>query len=225
MKYPLFLATLLCCFNLGCFGQTTYYFKLTSYVEDGVKYNVSTSSGIFVTLNKNICYDSDVEGMYIDNGKLSFYADNGKVKMYKGYCSFGDAKYCFSFDMVNLNVITSDDICYIYIKSIPDNKVVTSSYHGIKYRYDVSENSAISSYPHSQTSIVESVSESTSQSSSSRYGYRSCSSCYGSGKCVTCNGKGYTINSYTGNYIICTVCNKTGRCRTCKGTGQTYGVK
>ena len=122
----LIIILVLCCSNV-IHAQTTYYYKLTKKIQDGVEYT-NTAGGQFVSFINNICYDSDKYGISVGNGQLMLdddYSNNSKT--YIGNSYFGNVVYRFKTDMSVLNVIVNKNLIYVYKKTAPADNILTCS--------------------------------------------------------------------------------------------------
>ena len=108
-------------------GQTTYYYKLTKKIQNGIEYT-NTGGGQFVSFIGNKCYDSDRYGISVGNGQLVYneqYSSNSKT--YIGDSYFGNAMYRFKTDMSVLNIIVNKSLIYVYKRQTVPSSVTTCS--------------------------------------------------------------------------------------------------
>lgn len=204
-------------------AQETHYYQLTSILINGVKKSPNTSSGIFVTFTKDICYDSDKDGFSAGKGKLKRVAEGEQSIKYQGNCHFGNAEYVVSKSRDLINVWSSDGAVYIYTKSNPEPSTKKSYYGSIvcDYGYGNPPNMIMINPNNTQTVnnppviIVDNSSRSGNSNSSNDL---TCPVCHGSGKCSYCAGRGWTRSGST--IHDCIVCKGTGRCISCYGKGR-----
>lgn len=105
----------------------TYYYTLTKKVENG-KETILSNGGQFISFtSKGACYDSDKDGFSVNNGVLKLTSNSDLYLKYKGESYWGEATYTFSKDQNILNVITNNNIVYVYKKADPPSGVETSS--------------------------------------------------------------------------------------------------
>ncbi len=197
-------------------AQETYYYRLTGVVIDGTKRNPGTSSGLFVTFNKNVCYDSDKDGYSNGMGTLYRVAENNQSIKYSGYCFFGNADYVVSKNKDLINIWNSERKVYIYNRETPSSGTSNSFYGNIVCLYAPKEVAAPTTDP-SNNQIINNPSSTKSSHSSHDL---ECKACYGSGKCSYCGGRGWKIIEDT--VQDCIICHGSGRCQSCHGKGKIH---
>lgn len=226
----LIIILVLCCSNV-IHAQTTYYYKLTKKIQDGVEYT-NTAGGQFVSFINNICYDSDKYGISVGNGQLMLdddYSNNSKT--YIGNSYFGNVVYRFKTDMSVLNVIVNKNLIYVYKKTTPADDILTCSLIRKK-----ETNSGISTsyaqHPMEGTSYNNSH-NSTKSTNNSQNTVRQKTKVRK--RCAYCSGKGERIQHESvstfgldGPRVHCNICNQSWnygtvhahhRCNHCNGTG------
>lgn len=226
----LFIILVLCCSNV-IYAQTTYYYKLTKKIQDGVEYT-NTAGGQFVSFVNNICYDSDKYGISVGNGQLTLddeYSNNSKT--YIGNSYFGNVVYRFKIDMSVLNVIVNKNLIYVYKKIIPADNILTCSLirkkdtnNGISISYaQYPTEGASYNNSHNSTNSTNNSQNTVKQKTKVRK------------KCAYCSGKGERIqHEYVSTFgldgprVHCNICNQSWsygtvhahhRCNHCNGTG------
>lgn len=241
----LFVVIALCCSSAIC-AQTTYYYKLTKKIQDGVEYT-NTAGGQFVSFVNNICYDSDKYGISVGNGQLTFYEEYSNTsKTYIGNSYFGNVVYRFKTDMSVLNIIVNKNLIYVYTKTTPANNILTCSLirkketnsgsgeikvNTSQFQFNTAPmpvNTYSGGYDNNNTNTNKNNKglEKAKEYYDS-YGEKDCPSCHGSGTCSTCNGKGWFYSSYGTGKVDCPNCcySNKGKCGRCCGTGKVYGKK
>ena len=226
----LIIILVLCCSNV-IHSQTTYYYKLTKKIQDGVEYT-NTAGGQFVSFINNICYDSDKYGISVGNGQLMLdddYSNNSKT--YIGNSYFGNVVYRFKTDMSVLNVIVNKNLIYVYKKTTPADNILTCSLirkketkSGISTSYAQHPMEGISyNNSHNSTKSTNNSQNTVRQKTKVRK------------RCAYCSGKGERIqHEYVSTFgldgprVHCNICNQSWRygtvhahhrCYHCNGTG------
>lgn len=212
------------------YSQDTYYYKFTKKIKDGIEYT-NTAGGQFISFIKGECYDSDKYGIPVGNGKLTLEKlNNNSFKNYFGNSYFGKVVYRFKPDLSVLNIIVSNNLVYVYKRTIAPNGIETCSLIRNKgSRVNSSSSStAIRSYNggfNSSTSYMVSPNGSNSSRHKTKV----------TKKCAYCGGKGERIQheyvstfGQSGSRVYCSKCNQSWnygtvhahhRCNHCKGTG------
>ena len=229
-RIKLFIILVLCYSNI-IHAQTTYYYKLTKKIKDGVEYT-NTAGGQFVSFINNICYDSDKYGISVGNGQLTLdneHSNNSKT--YIGNSYFGNVIYRFKTDMSVLNVIVNKNLIYVYKKTVPADNILTCSL--IRKKETTSEISTSyaqnpmvgASYNNSHNDIKTTINSQNTVKQKTKVRKR----------CTHCNGRGELIqHEYVGTFgndgprVHCNICNQSWsfgtvhahhKCSHCKGTG------
>ena len=128
-------------------GQTTYYYKLTKKIQNGIEYT-NTGGGQFVSFIGSNCYDSDRYGISVGNGQLVYNEQYSSCsKTYIGNSYFGNVMYRFKTDMSVLNIIVNKSLIYVYKRQTAPSSVTTCTL--IRKRESSSGNSGsyLPSYP------------------------------------------------------------------------------
>lgn len=108
-------------------AQSTYYYKLTKKVKDGVP-NTNVSGGQFITFTDKACYESDRKGFSVEHGRLDYKYSDGGIKTYVGGSYWGNhAVFLFKSDLSALNVKTEDGEIYVYKRSLAPSDATTCS--------------------------------------------------------------------------------------------------
>ena len=236
-KVERILVTILFLLTIQSIFANTYYYKLIKKI-DGDNIYTNTRGGQFITIEDDICYDSDKNGDPVGNGSLYYERYTNGVYTYKGKCYFGeDAQYKFSSDMSLMNIVVSDGRIYVYRRTTPPEGVYTCSL--IKQQKSNSSSSSGSGgynpapvytapiYPSAQNS--SSTTQESSISSSPQKKWRTityqedCHMCRGLKYCSSCGGTGH-IYGFTGNKLDCPNCSN-GECSHCHGTGKVTKTK
>ncbi len=226
----LFVILALCCSNV-IYSQTTYYYKLTKKIQDGVEYT-NTAGGQFVSFINNICYDSDKYGISVGNGQLMLdddYSNNSKT--YIGNSYFGNVVYRFKTDMSVLNVIVNKNLIYVYKKTTPADNILTCS---LIRKKETNSGISTSYAQHPMEGILYNNSHnSTKSTNNSQNTVRQKTKVRK--RCAYCSGKGERIQHESvstfgldGPRVHCNICNQSWsygtvhahhRCNHCNGTG------
>ena len=107
IKRLLFIFAFSLLFSLSLHCQTTHYYKLTKLIENS-KENTSLTGGQFITISDSYCFDSDISGKSVGNGKLQYYKEySSSHPTYIGESYFGNVTYRFSSDHRTLNVVVN----------------------------------------------------------------------------------------------------------------------
>ncbi len=229
---------LILCSNVTL-GQTTYYYKLTKKIQDGVEYT-NTAGGQFISFINNTCYDSDKFGISVGNGKLTLDKEYSKSsKTYIGNSYFGNAVYRFKSDLSVLNIIVNKNLIYVYKRTTPDSDVVTCSLIRKKNNTstpNVNVNTPYypanmpynGGYTNTTPTTTTNTNTSTSNTQNNVKRYRDCVFCEGGriehndnpvahfgleGTWKKCNECGKTYNTSSCNHYHTS-------CSHCRGTGQ-----
>ena len=196
-------------FSVGGMAQTVYYYELDNGKGDGH----------FITINSKSCYDSDRDGISIENGCRLYKGVRNNQKVFSGMSYFGDADYFFSMDYSTLTIVTKNGKKLSYIRKKTPSDVASA--HGQvpepKKREVVIPNVYQVMYPDVYPPINTNYG---GDANTSTQAHRPCAGCGGSGLCSMCNGKGWYKNMYGGDYYQCSSCGGSGRCRVCHGKGH-----
>ena len=233
----LFVILVLCCSN-AIYAQTTYYYKLTKKIQDGVEYT-NTAGGQFVSFVNNICYDSDKYGISVGNGQLTFYEEYSNTsKTYIGNSYFGNVVYRFKTDMSVLNIIVNKNLIYVYTKTTPANNIRTCSLIRKKETNSGSGEIKVNTSQfqfNTNPMPVNTYSGGYVPVNTYSGGYDNNNTNTNSGKktCSFCGGTGWIANDdapdFTGGTKWCSMCNKQVRmshshekCPSCGGSGKSW---
>lgn len=226
----LIIILVLCCSNV-IHAQTTYYYKLTKKIQDGVEYT-NTAGGQFVSFINNICYDSDKYGISVGNGQLTLdneHSNNSKT--YIGNSYFGNVVYRFKTDMSVLNVIVNKNLIYVYKKTVPADNILTCSL--IRKKETTSEISTSyaqnpmvgASYNNSYNDTKTTINSQNTVKQKTKVRKR-CTHCNGKGECI--QHEYVSTFGLDGPRVYCNICNQSWsygtvhvhhKCNHCNGTG------
>lgn len=188
-------------------AQGVYYYELAN----------GNGDGHFIQINTKTCYDSDRNGISLENGLRRRQDDVNGQKVYFGDSQFGFAYYFFSDDYKKLRIVTEkNNITYNYILTTPSADAVSAHASKQNNHFTVQGSTVM---PTASPASTNSYPIGTSSYPTSSSG-RTCSGCGGLGLCTMCNGKGWYKNLYSGDVYRCTSCNGSGQCKVCHGKGQ-----
>lgn len=234
----LFVVIALCCSSAIC-AQTTYYYKLTKKIQDGVEYT-NTAGGQFVSFVNNICYDSDKYGISVGNGQLTFYEEYSNTsKTYIGNSYFGNVVYRFKTDMSVLNIIVNKNLIYVYTKTTPANNILTCSLIRKKETNSGSGEIKVNTSQFQFNTAPMPVNtysggyENNNGSYNNNNTNNNTNTNSGKKTCSLCGGTGWIANDdapdFTGGTKWCSMCNKQVRmshshekCPSCGGSGKSW---
>lgn len=109
-----FLTLIFTLISITIFSQT-YYYKQVAKVSKGVR-SVGNNSGQFITFTKDGCYDSDKNGISVDNGFQNYKKYENAILYYLGSSYWGDqCQYCFNEAKDRLNIIPDNENGVIYV--------------------------------------------------------------------------------------------------------------
>lgn len=195
-----------------CVAQQTYYYRQSGKVENGIK-NAGDQSGQFVTFSKKVCYDSDIDGLYAENGILEYVAQKGNIKSYRGDSFWGKARYLVSVDFNRINIHLSDGTVYIYERENPKVGVTSSS--KVKAKTQTIINPPV---------VVDVFVNPGTISNNTKTQKVICSFCKGTGCNPLCDYPP-EFTSKVETYQYCPICKKNkkvhshGTCPSCQGSG------
>ncbi|MBR4919070.1 MAG: hypothetical protein IKZ56_13370 [Bacteroidales bacterium] len=233
MKKSILLFSTLLLLCLASTAQTTYYYKLTKKKVNGVV-SENVSGGQFITINKNVCYESDKEGFTVNHGRMDYKStDENGIRLYVGGSYYGsNSILLFKSDYSSFNIKTDKGDVYVYKRATPPSGVTTCSL--IRKPAEKSGSSSSGSgfvppvysqgYPQTYTSPSSSSNtySTPSQSSTTTQSKKQCFACHGTGRVVkndaTCWGSsttkycsecGQTVHC-SHYHTICTICGGRG---------------
>lgn len=191
---------MVCNLNLG--AEVTYYYELSN-----------GGDGHFVTVTSQSCYDSDKNGISLQNGIRYYKGEKNGQYVFYGDSQWGFAYYYYSTDYQRLKVVVeSSNVTYNYVrKTAPSNAI---SAHGAVPKNQSSGGAVI--MPAVQTYNTQT----TTQESTPIKVDTKCSYCNGTGYCTMCKGRGIYQNTYDLKWYDCPACHGTGHCQVCYGTGH-----
>ena len=186
-------------------AQTVYYYELSNGKGDGH----------YIAVTSKSCYDSDSEGISLNNGLRLYKGEQNSKKLFSGMSVYGEASYYFSMDYSSLQIVTKKGEKYSYVrKNAPKGTI--SAHGNIPQQTPGSPYPVPTTYPTTTTTSTSGGYTSTTTTTP----HRPCSGCGGSGMCTMCNGKGWYKNTYSGDIYNCSSCGGSGRCRVCHGKGH-----
>lgn len=176
-------------------AQTTYYYRLTKKIQDGIEYT-NTAGGQFITFEGDICYDSDKWGIKVGNGQLCLDKQHStNSKTYIGNSYFGNTVYRFKSDLSLLNIVVTKNLLYVYKRDNPPSDQITCSL--IKSKQSNPQSQVSGGYVGGYYPPINGGSYNTGNSNSSTQSVNSQSSSSSTTKnqptrhtCSRCNGKG-----------------------------------
>lgn len=116
-----------CVFSVSLMAQT-YYYKMTKVVDSNGTYVTQNSTGLFVSFNKNGCYDSDNEGYSMGYGLMKLESKGTKSISYYGNSYWGLSHFYFTPDYTVLNVKIPSGETLVYHKSIAKGQAKSTYY-------------------------------------------------------------------------------------------------
>lgn len=231
MKKSILLFSILLLLSHVSTAQTTYYYKLTKKKVNGVV-SENVSGGQFITINKNVCYESDKDGFTVNHGRLDYKStDENGIRLYVGGSYYGsNSILLFKSDYSSFNIKTDKGDVYVYKRATPPSGVTTCSL--IRKPAEKSGSSSKGSgfvppaytqgYPQNTYSASSSSSNSSSTSSSST-SHIQCNACHGTGRVVKNDATSYSLST---NTRYCSECGQTVHsshyhtiCTICGGKG------
>lgn len=195
MKHTIIIFTILLVFTstrIPIKGQSVNYYKLTK-IEDYGKVESRCTGGQFIKINKNVCFDSDVHGNSVGNGKLYRDVKNSSSHIiYIGNSFHGNSKYIFSQDYKSLIVEITPKFRYIYRLATPPTDVTTCTL--IKSGNNGSPNPVANPYPiqngYNNGYNVNQSGSSNSNANSNSSSNSNTNNSTQKFKCAYCNGTG-----------------------------------
>ena len=242
IAYLLFNMLMVLCLTLT--AQTTYYYKLTNKKVNGVR-SENVSGGQFITINKDVCYESDKDGFSVKHGQMDYIEMKDGFKLYVGGSYYGThTTLLFKSDFSSFRINTDDGDVYEYTRATPPAGVTTCSL----IRKTVTKTDPIPQpnpqtiYP--QTTYPQTTYQTTYPQTTTTYPQQQnpqpqpssnvCSICLGRKVCTA----GPNSTAYSSQYCegdrkchecratgvknghTCTYCNGSKICGSCNGTGQ-----
>jgi len=232
MKKSILLFSTLLLVCVASTAQTTYYYKLTKKKVNGVV-SENVSGGQFITINKNVCYESDKDGFTVNHGRLDYKStDENGIRLYVGGSYYGsNSILLFKSDYSSFNIKTSNGDVYVYKRATPPSGVTTCSLIRKPAEKTGTSSSVggvvppgyVPNYP--QNTYTSPSSSSSYSSQSSTQSKIQCNACHGTGRVVKndanapnfgmntntryCSECGQTVPS-SHYHTICTICGGRG---------------
>ncbi len=152
-------------FSMTVFSQA-YYYKQTSKVSNGIR-SAGNNSGQFITFTKDGCYDSDKNGISVNNGFQNYKKYENGILYYLGSSYWGNqCQYCFNAAKNRLNIIPDNETGIIYVYQRVNAPVGIKTCYYIKNNknggtyYSSSHSSAITPTSHDgQTSLRNTIAQ------------------------------------------------------------------
>lgn len=202
-----------------CMSAQTYYYRQIAKVSKGQRL-AGNNSGQFITFTQTGCYDSDKDGISVNNGFQNYKNYENGILYYSGSSYWGDqCQYCFNAAKDRLNIIPDNENSIVYVYQRVNAPV------GIKTCYYIkSAPVPVYSNPYPQTTVDRPT---TSHSSTKKtQATMTCPYCNGTGKITknnsvatygapltyhTCEYCGKRISSGTAHcHVMCLECHGTG---------------
>ena len=183
---------------------------------------ISGNTGLFITRVREVCYDSDAEGLSMNNGHLTFSSNANGVVIYTGTGCFGSScEYIFSDSDGYLNIKDGSNNVYVFVRSTIQNgkKAKLLSNTG------TSSGGSYSTYSGSNGSSNNSISRTRPNNPGSKKKEMTCPYCKGQGSVK----KSIVTSSYgvKDEYWTCPECGERSItrhghifCSHCHGTGK-----
>ena len=232
---------------LASTAQTTYYYKLTKKNVNGV-INENVSGGQFITISKDVCYESDKDGFSVNHGRMDYIdIEANGLRLYVGSSYYGDhTSLLFKSDFSSFHIKTDNGDIYYYTRATPPAGVTTCSLIRQVRKEEPRKQTPTPVYipqdnpyqpwtlPPNPTPKDQPQPNPTPNPSSSKW-ERECSICRGSGTCRPpsaaaidvikqfCMGDKKCHQCYGSGVMdghVCTYCNGSGKCGSCGGTGK-----
>lgn len=194
MKKNILIFSTLLMFCFASMAQTTYYYKLTKKKVNGV-ISEKVSGGQFITINKNVCYESDNKGFSVNHGRMDYKNTENGLLCFYGASYYGDNTILLlKSDYSGFNIKTMDGDVYVYKRATPPAGVTTCSL--IRKTTPSSTPSSqpyippvpattyptTPAYPQQTTTTSSSSSSSSSSPATTTTTTRECIRCHGSGR-------------------------------------------
>ncbi len=241
MKKTILLCSTLMLLCLASTAQTTYYYKLTKKNVNGV-INENVSGGQFITISKDVCYESDKDGFSVNHGRMD-YIDNeaNGLRLYVGSSYYGDhTSLLFKSDFSSFHIKTDNGDIYYYTRATPPAGVTTCSLIRQVRKEEPRKQTPTPVYipqdnpyqpwtlppnPTPKDQPQPNPTPSPDQKCPICQGSKICTYgpgmvaystqyCLGDKKCHECSGTGVK------NGHRCTYCDGSGKCGSCGGTGK-----
>lgn len=223
INYTLLTLMLLMATVSAADARIDYYRLIKTRYANGRIVTASGNTGQFICRNGAECFDTNVYGCDICNGRLVQVNRQGTITKYNGPSYYGtNTSYTFDDSDGTLNIRDEAGNIYVYrIEQAPAGRTSSSL---IKHPEMADCTPAtIEDFPDlapspSPTQTPERRNEPERKKRSTD---RMCTTCYGRGYCPLCTGHGrYQPNLGSSTKVKCSRCNGTGRCPSCHGTGR-----
>lgn len=186
-------------------------------VEENGERKSDMSDKMFVTFGKNVCYESDKDGLTIEKNYREYKGENSNVIDYYGKSFFGEGHWYFTKDYSKLHIRLDNGRTYIYEKrTAPSGFLASNRYSNVNQ----SNQCQINFMPPATTFET---SDNPINNGNTR---RTCPSCNGTGKGLE-RIEYYPDYTGSGRYEWCPKCNRSmsphthiqQMCMTCYGKG------
>ncbi len=213
--------------------SNTYFYKITKISREG-KIETNVNGGQFFTFTDNACYESDKDGISVDNGVCRYKRRENNVMVYVGECYYGSAIIMVKQDYSKINIVHKETT-YVYERATPPAHQTTCSLIRKKssgssqYIPDTNPNSNYQWYGNYYNTPNTTKDNNTTTTKPQKTKVRN--------KCAYCSGKGEVIQTKYeatfGTYgppVYCKVCNRSWsygtvhihlKCSHCHGVGYT----
>lgn len=111
----------------------TYYYRQCKVIKNGVEYK-GDNTGQFVTFTATVCYDSDSNGVSVNNGIQKYDRMEKGIRLYTGSSYWGKADYLVKSDYSRINIRLRDSDCIYVYSRVNDDTVLTSHFRNDKQR-------------------------------------------------------------------------------------------
>lgn len=204
-------------------AQTTYYYKLTKSVKNGVA-SSNVTGGQFVSFCNNVCYESDAKGNQVNESRMDYQYTEKNLIIFYGMSYWGiNTTFFFTTDKSKLSVRTNKGEKYVYERTSAPTGVLTSSLIRERRSSDMNLSQPVTPIIDGGYGLGDNSSEySKKKGTVPKQQYtKTCDVCHGTGTCNNCGGKGRVTRMGMGKDGPCPVCpNHNGRCSSCGGRGS-----
>lgn len=183
---------------------------------------ISGNTGLFITRVREVCYDSDAEGLSMNNGHLTLSSNANGVVNYIGSGCFGSScEYIFSDSDGYLNIRDGSNNVYVFVRSTIQNGKTAK----LLYNTGNSPGGSYSIYSGASSRSNNSISRTKPNNTGSKKKEMMCSYCKGQGRIKrSIETASYGIKA---EYWTCSECGERSItrhahifCAHCHGTGK-----